>query len=158
MGILDKLFALLRELHRQEAEYALFGGMALNLYGLVRATEDIGLFLKPEASNVERLKCALRNVWDDPDIEEIRQEDLLGDCPAVQYGPPGESFTIDVVTRLGTAVLFDDLEVTRRAVEEVPVSLVTPSTLYRMKRATVRPVDQMDALRENSSAACAREG
>jgi len=147
MDILDKLFVLLAELDRQEVEYALFGGMALNLHGIVRATQDIDLFLKPEASNVERLKRALRNVWDDPDIDEIRQEDLLGDYPAVQYGPPGESFTLDILTRLGTAILYDDLEITRRTIEGVPVSLVTPKTLYLMKKDTVRPVDQMDALR-----------
>lgn len=40
------------------------------------------------ARDVERLKPALRAVFADPEIDQIRPEDLLGEYPAVQYIPP----------------------------------------------------------------------
>jgi len=48
----------------------------------------------PDAQNVERLRHALAEVFEDPDISSITAEDLGGECPAIQYGPPGVDFTI----------------------------------------------------------------
>lgn len=52
---------------------------------------------------------------------------------------------IDIVSRLGTAIEWQDLEVTAVDVEGTPIRCVSPGTLYRMKRSTVRPKDRMDA-------------
>jgi hypothetical protein len=54
-------------------------------------------------------------------------------------------FHLDLLTRLGQALTFADLEVVRMPFEELTVSVVSPRTLYRMKRDTVRPKDQADA-------------
>ena len=70
---------------REGVRYAVFGAAALNLHGLARFTEDLDVFLAPEAENIERVKRALRSVFDDPEIEGISAKDLLGDYPAVQY-------------------------------------------------------------------------
>lgn len=43
---------------------------------------------------------------DDPSIDEITAEDLLGDYPAVQYIPPEGAFRLDIPTRLGEAFAF----------------------------------------------------
>jgi hypothetical protein len=56
-------------------------------------------------------------------------------------------FTIDIVSRLGEAFRFDDLEIERVSVGAVEIAVVTPATLYRMKRDTVRPRDRDDAQR-----------
>jgi hypothetical protein len=141
----ERFLALLRELERHAVDYVLVGGVALNLHGIVRATEDIDLFIRPDVQNVERLRSALRSVWNDPDIEQITAEDLAGEYPAIRYGPPGEHFVIDILSRLGTAFQFDDIEAETIEVEGVRVRLVTPSMLYRMKKGTVRPIDWADA-------------
>lgn len=47
------------------------GAAALNLLGLARFTEDLDLFIAPEAGNIDHLKQALQSVFDDPAIEEI---------------------------------------------------------------------------------------
>ncbi|MEX0873338.1 MAG: nucleotidyl transferase AbiEii/AbiGii toxin family protein [Actinomycetota bacterium] len=65
----DRILVLLRALYDQGVEYVLVGGTALNLHGLVRATEDIDLFLRVEGANIERLRRALHSVWDDPEID-----------------------------------------------------------------------------------------
>ncbi len=55
-------------------------------HGLDRATRALDLFVAPDPDNIERLRSALRSVFDDPEIELITSEDLAGDYPAVQYG------------------------------------------------------------------------
>jgi hypothetical protein len=136
---------VLEAFEREGVRYAVFGAAALNLHGLARFTEDLDVFLAPEAENIERVKRALRSVFDDPEIEGISANDLLGDYPAVQYVPPTGSFHVDLLTRLGEAFAFDDLQVERVPFEGLHVSVATPATLYRMKRDTVRMKDRADA-------------
>jgi hypothetical protein len=140
----DQLLADFRALAVHEVDYAVFGAIALGLHGLARATADLDLFIAPEPANVERLKAALRGVFDDPSVEEISAEELCGAYPAVRYGPP-EGFGFDILTRLGEAFTFADLEIEERLFEGVPVRVVTARTLWRLKKDTVRPADRIDA-------------
>jgi len=141
----DVLKRVLAALEARGVQYAIFGAVALNLHGLARSTEDLDLFVAPEGANIERLKMALNDVLADPEIANIAADDLLGDYPAVQYFPPGGAFHIDILTRLGNAFSFGDLETERVPFEELTVTAVTPGMLYRMKRDTVRPKDRADA-------------
>jgi len=136
---------LLGALEQTGVRYAVFGAVAMNLHGLARFTADVDLFVEPTVENIDRLKVALRTVVDDPAIEEISADDLLGDYPAVQYNPPDATFHIDILTRLGEAYAFADLQVERVPLDELTVSVVTPQTLYEMKRDTVRLKDKADA-------------
>jgi hypothetical protein len=135
----------LEALERQQVEYAVFGAVAINIHGLARATQDLDIFIAPNADNVQRLKTALRAVFADPEIDNILAEDLLGDYPALQYVTPEGDFSVDILTRLGEAFRWSDLEIVRLPFEGLTVSVVTPTTLYRMKKDTVRPKDRMDA-------------
>lgn len=136
---------VLAALEREGVRYVVFGAVAINLLGLARATEDIDLFVEPDRANIERLKTALRSVFHDPAIDEISAEELLDDYPAVQYVPPEGTFHIDILTRLGEAFRFDDLEAIRVELDGQAVSVASPRTLYRMKKGTVRPKDWGDA-------------
>ncbi len=138
---------VLAAFEREKVEYVIFGAVALNLQGLARATEDLDVFVAPKTENIDRLRVALKSVFDDPHIDEITARDLLGDYPAVQYVPPTGVFHIDILTRLGEAFRFEDLESERIDFDGLEVSVVTPATLYRMKKATIRPQDQGDAER-----------
>jgi Nucleotidyl transferase AbiEii toxin, Type IV TA system len=141
----DVLKRVLAALEARGVHYAIFGAVALNLHGLARSTEDLDLFVEPEPSNIERLRQALHDVIDDPDIDGITAADLLGNYPAVQYFPPGGAFHIDILTKIGVVFRFSDLETERVAYEDITVTAVTPRMLYRMKRDTVRPKDRADA-------------
>ena len=138
---------VLTALEREGVQYVIFGAVALNLQGLARATLDLDIFIAPDEANIERLKVALMTVFDDPHLDEITAEDLLGDYPAVQYVPPDGTFHIDILTRLGEAFEFENLESERVDFDGLEVSVVTPRTLYKMKKATVRPQDWGDAER-----------
>ncbi len=142
----DRMLALLASLGEQNVEYVLIGGAALNVHGIFRATEDIDIFVRPDRENVERLKSALRALWNDQDIDELNAEDLSGPYPVVRYGPPGEELAIDLVARLGQAFKYEDIEAETVRLEGVQVRVATPAMLYRMKRDTVRPIDRADAV------------
>jgi hypothetical protein len=141
----DLLSRILAALETRGVEYAIFGAVALNAHGLVRGTEDLDLFVRPDASNIARLRQALREVFDDPNIEQITFEDLAGAYPSVRYVPPGDAFYLDILTRLGEAFRFADLETVRMPFGDLTVTVVTPRMLYRMKKDTVRLKDRADA-------------
>ena len=141
----ERFLSLLRALERERVDYVLVGGVALNLHGIARATEDVDLFIRPERENIQQLVKALRSIWDDPDIGQITFEDLSGDYPTIRYGPPGEDFVLDLMSRLGDTFHFGDIEAEGMRVEDAEVRIATPRMLYRMKKDTVRPIDRADA-------------
>jgi hypothetical protein len=143
----EAVMRVLAALEDARVDYVVIGGVAVNFHGIVRATEDLDVFIKPDADNVARLRAALHSVYDDPSIDEITAGDLCGEYPAVRYVPPGDGPPMDILTRLGERFLFADLERERYDVDGQPVSVATPATLYQMKRSTVRPLDHADAAR-----------
>ncbi len=135
------LFAALRD---EKVDYVLVGAVAMDVLGIGRLTEDIDLFVRPTPDNVGRLRRVLRRVWQDPAIDEITAADLAGEYPAVQYVAP-DGTPIDIMSRLGEAFEFGDLEASVYSYGDVDVKVATPATLYRMKRDTVRLRDKADA-------------
>ena len=106
----------------------------------MRATEDLDLFIRGTAENVERLRAALRASYaNDPHIEEISAADLLGDYPAVRYYPPSGDLYFDILTRLGEVASFETVEAETREIEGARVSVATPLALYRLKKARYGP-------------------
>jgi hypothetical protein len=71
----DDATRLLSALERHGVRYALIGSMAMAARGIVRATQDIDFFIDPSPENVARLRQALRSVFDDDSIEEIRSDE-----------------------------------------------------------------------------------
>ena len=136
---------LIAALEARGVTYAIFGAIAMNLHGLVRATEDLDLFVEPDAANIGRLRQALHDVFDDPEIDQINAADLLGEYPSVRYAPPHSQFYLDILTRLGDAFAFAGLETMRVPFDGLTATVVTPRMLYRMKRDTVRLRDRADA-------------
>ncbi len=140
----DRLADVLRALEAESVAYVLFGGQAVNAHGIMRFTGDIDLFVDPTPENVERLRNALRSVWDDSEIDEIVADDLAGEYAVVRYGTP-DDFVIDITARVGEMFTFQDVESEKLMVAGVPARVATPRMLYRMKKDTVRPHDRADA-------------
>lgn len=84
---------VIASLNDHQVDYVVVGGVAMNLHGLIRATEDLDVFVRPNTENIERLRQARRAVWADPDIDQITAEDLCGEYPVVRYGPQPEHST-----------------------------------------------------------------
>jgi len=142
----DELLRVLKAFEDEGLEYVLIGATAMALQGIVRATEDVDFFIRATAENVERLKRAFWTVYaDDPSIDEIRAQDLLGEYPTVRYYPPTGDLYFDVLTRLGEASRYEDVAVETKIIDGVRVRVATPRALYEMKKDTVRALDRQDA-------------
>jgi hypothetical protein len=142
----DEILRVLRAFETAGLEYVLIGATAMGFHGIVRATEDIDLFVRATPENIERLRAALRAAYDgDPNVDEIRAEDLLGEYPSVRYYPPSGDLYFDILTRLGEAASFETVASEEIEIEGIRVRVATPSALYRLKRGTVRPLDHQDA-------------
>jgi hypothetical protein len=142
----DEMLRVLKALEAEAVEYVLIGAAAMGVHGVVRATEDIDLFLRAVPENVDRLRRALRIAYgEDPSIDEITAADLLGDYPAVRYYPPTGDLYLDIMTRLGTAASYDTVESDTKLVAGIRVRVATPKALYSLKKGTVRPLDRQDA-------------
>jgi hypothetical protein len=145
---------VLREFESAGLEYVLIGAAAMGFHGVVRATQDLDLFVRPTPQNIEKLRAALRVAYQgDPSIDEISTADLLGDYPAVRYVPPTGDLYFDVITRLGEVTSFETIDVEVKEVDGTEVRVATPAALYRLKKGTVRAQDHIDAavLRERFS-------
>ena len=128
---------ILAAFERHGVAYVLVGSMAMAAQGIVRATRDIDVFVAADPSNIGRLKAALREVFDDPEIDRISAADLEGEYPAIQYVPPESDYWIDILARLGEAVRYADVESEVVQIEGIAVRVATPRMLHRMKRDTV---------------------
>lgn len=145
-GMEFELFCrILRALADTGVDYVLVGGVAVNLHGVVRATEDIDLFVRLDDGNIERLKSALRSVWDDPELATFSAKDFDEGYPTLRYAPPGTALVVDIITRIGTKIAFTDLEYQTIDVGGATARVATIPTLIRMKEGTLRPIDQADA-------------
>ena len=142
----DEIIRVLRAFEAAGLEYVLIGATAMGFHGLVRATEDLDLFIRATPENVERLRAALREAYDgDPHINEISSADLLGEYPAIRYYPPTGDLYFDVLTRLGESAQFETVEAETKEIEGTHVRVATPAALYRLKKGTVRVQDHLDA-------------
>jgi hypothetical protein len=142
----DELVRVLRAFEAAGLEYVLIGATAMGFHGLVRATEDIDLFIRATSENVERLRRAFRSAYaDDPHVDDIRAEDLLGEYPAIRYYPPTGDLFFDVMTRLGDAASFDTVRAEVKVIEGIRVHVATPAALYHLKKGTASPLDRQDA-------------
>ena len=141
----DEIIRVLRAFEAAGLEYVLIGAAALGFHGIVRATEDLDIFIRATSENVERLRAALRQTYDDPHIDEISSADLLGDYPAVRYYPPTGDLYFDVLTKLGKSASFETVDAETKEIQGTKVRVATPLALYRLKKGTVRLQDQLDA-------------
>lgn len=142
----ERVLSLLSELRRFDVEYVLVGALGMTVHGIVRATQDVDLFVRVEVDNVARLRAALHAVFPgDTTIDEITSQDLAGAYPAIRYNSPDGSLVVDILGRLGSAFSYEQLQFEERVYEGIAVRVATPRTLYQMKKDTMRLQDRADA-------------
>ena len=133
----DEIFRVLRAFDDAGLEYVLIDATAMGFRGVVRATEDLDVFIRATPDNLERLRTALRAAYDnDPHIDEISAADLLGEYPAIRYYPPTGDLYFDILTRLGDAAGFETVEAETKERGGARVRVATPAALYRLKKDT----------------------
>ena len=133
-------------LQRSGVEYKLIGTAALGMHGIIRATESVDLLIRASRENVRRITSALRAAYrDNPEVDGIQAEDLLGDYPVVRYFPPSGKMCIDLIARIGETASFESVEAETMEFRGVRIPVATPPALHRLKSGSWRAIDHQHA-------------
>jgi len=141
----ERIFA---SLDAQKVEYVVIGGIAVQVHGHVRMTNDIDLIPSPDPANLERLAKALNDL--EARILNPGSEHLSIDATMLPRATLWQMTTrhgdIDVLHDAPGAAPYPELR--DRALLVTLGDLVIPfagrDDLIRMKRARRRPVDLAD--------------
>jgi hypothetical protein len=142
---LDKaLTELCDAFNRYGVKYVVVGGFAVIMHGLARMTEDIDFFIEDSAENIEKIKVALKSLYNDPFIDELKSEDIK-QYAVIRYGTPND-FNIDLIGKIGEGMIsFKDVE--RDAeffeVDDLRIPVCSLDMLIKMKE-TIRNRDMRD--------------
>ena len=135
----NKVFAALE---KYKVDYILIGGYAVALYGIPRATNDIDLFVKPEENNFNNLRLALKEVFDDESIDEIRLSDK-DSYQITRYGTP-EGYAIDILIQLGELFNYYNIKSHEIEIESIKIRIADIDSLIKLKENTLRSIDRED--------------
>jgi hypothetical protein len=125
-------------LEAEHVEYALIGGYALALQGIVRLTEDVDILVEPTAENARRWVRALSQLPDGAAKELAGDETLHTETYAIRIN---DEFTVDVMNS-ASGLTWQDLAPYRTRIDGIHV--VSLAGLLRMKQHG-RLKDQADA-------------
>lgn len=144
---MDKLpqdFAdLLIELDEAGAEFLLVGGWAVVLYGHVRATDDLDVFVRPSQANAERVVAALRAFGAPLAAHGITSTVFAREGDAYRFGVA--PLKIEVLTKI-SGVSFDEALADARTFDlnGHAIPYIGKAALIRNKRAAARHKDLAD--------------
>lgn len=124
-----------------EVEYLLVGAHALAVHGVVRATADLDVWVRPSPGNAARVRRALLAFGAPAD--RFDEADLVQPDSVLQFGVA--PVRIDVLTGV-SGVAFDEAWPDRVVVqiEGLAVPVLGRAHLLANKRATGRPRDRLD--------------
>jgi len=125
-------------LDTEQVEYALIGGYALALQGIVRLTEYVDILVKPTIENARRWVKALSKLPDGAAKELIGDDTLHQEPYAIRIN---DEFTVDVMNS-ASGLTWEELAPHRKRVEGIHV--MSLEGLLKMKERG-RLKDQADA-------------
>ena len=134
---------LLTELCEAKAEFLLVGGWAVILYGHVRATDDLDIFVRPSADNSTRVVTALRAFGAPLGAHGITRAHFATEGDAYRFGVA--PLKIEVLTKI-SGVSFDEAmdQANTFDLEGHAIPYIGKQALIRNKRAAARYKDLAD--------------
>jgi hypothetical protein len=153
MKLFENLFS---SLNKESVKYLVAGGIAVNLYGIERATADIDIVLKVDKENLLKfvkvakklgLKPKLPLALDDL-LDEEKKKSWIVDKNMVVfslYDAKNPFFLLDIFVE--EPFNFDEVYEERKRIEfeQTIIPLVPIKTLIAMKEKSDRPQDKADA-------------
>jgi hypothetical protein len=143
------LYEIFDEFKRAKIDFAIIGGYALALHGIVRATVDIDLILKLDLSQFQKAEASLKKLGltsripvraEDivkMRIEYIEKRNLLA-WSFVDYRDPSRQVDILITTDVA------DVQVDRISVAGRKIPVISLKDLMQMKILSDRPQDRVD--------------
>jgi hypothetical protein len=123
----EDVLRVARLLEREHVEYALIGGYALALQGIVRLTEDVDILVQPSPENARRWVKALSDLPDGAAKELEGDETLHQEPYAIRIN---DEFTVDVM-HSASGLSWEELAPYRKTIEGIRV--LSLEGLLRMK-------------------------
>ena len=152
---MDLFKTIFSALNQERVKYMVAGGIAVNLYGIERATADLDIVVLLEETNLTKFISVANKLGLKPKVP-VRIEDILdpvkrrtwitekGMRVFSLFDPKNPFFLIDVFTEF----TFDFAAVYRRRgrvrLENTAIPLIPLDVLIEMKRGTGRPQDEAD--------------
>jgi hypothetical protein len=146
---------LFSSLNQASVKYLVAGGIAVNLYGIERATADVDIVLELEKGNLSKFIRVAKKLGLKPKIP-VKLEDFIdpekrkswrmdkGMMVFSLYDPKNPFFLIDIFTEIP----FDFDEVYRQrnriSFENIVIPVVPIKKLIAMKEESDRPQDRAD--------------
>ncbi len=123
-------------------EFAVVGGVAVNVHGYLRATNDLDIFIRPTEENARLAFRALEAVG--APLTELEPNDLLDDQANLRFGPDEDH--IDILSSIGD-MSFDQVwrGRTEISVEGWAVPFISKADLIANKQQVGRLRDLADA-------------
>jgi len=134
---------LLIELSLAKAEFLLVGDWAVVLYGHVRGTDDIDIFVRPTAENSQKVEAALAAFGAPLSAHGVTPEHFGREGEAYRFGIP--PLKVEVLTQI-SGVTFDEAAQDSRTfdVEGHRIPYIGRAALIRNKKAAGRHKDLAD--------------
>jgi Nucleotidyl transferase of unknown function (DUF2204) len=132
---------LLAVFNAHGVEYLVVGAHALAAHGHVRATKDLDVWVRPEATNAQRVLEAVRSFG--APLHDLTEADLT--TPGVVYQIGVQPLRIDILTAID-GVTFDEAWPDRMHTDfaDVPVAVLSKHHVIQNKRAAGRTQDLAD--------------
>jgi hypothetical protein len=117
------------------------GGLAMNVLGLIRTTEDIDFLIEESPQNQDKVKEALR-ILPDKAIDELGQEDIK-DFVVVRIN---DEITVDLMTQ-ACGFTYDRVRdlIRTKTFDDVVIPFAGRELMIKTKQ-TVREKDRIDLL------------
>jgi hypothetical protein len=137
----EKQISLLAAFAAAKVEFAVVGGIAVNLHGYVRATNDLDIFIRPSVENARLAFQALLAIG--IPLQGLEPDDLLDDEENLRFGP--EEDHIDILSSIGE-LTFDQVWRNRieTEIEGLSVPFISLADLIANKRQVGRLRDLAD--------------
>jgi len=144
---------LLIELSVANAEFLLVGGWAVILYGHVRATDDMDIFVRPSTANSERVFAALEAFGAPLRAHGVATEHFAKEGDAYRFGIA--PLKIEILTKI-SGVSFDEALQGQRTFEldGYRIPYIGKAALIANKKSAARhkdlaDVEELERLRES---------
>lgn len=138
---LSDLVGICRQLNQAGARYIVMGGMAINVHGFIRATEDIDLLIETTLEN-ERKVLDVLALLPDGAAKELKAGEV-SDYVVIRVC---DEITVDLMAK-ACGVSYDEAkdEIATIEIDGEPIHYASPTLLWKTKQ-THREKDAIDCL------------
>ena len=132
---------MLKCLNKAGVDYILVGGWAVNIYGYIRATVDLDIWILADAGNAKKVYSAVAEFG--APVSEMKPEDFAEYGMIFQIGVA--PCRVDIISKI-SGVSYADA-VTRavpKTIDGIPVRIISLEDLIANKKASGRAKDLAD--------------